>query len=564
MGATLRALRALVLLTGFYLFGLILLGALAALDWAATLWAPASVYGKLYIITALLAIPVVRGMFLLRTPKNEDVAGLPVTEAREPRLWATVRTLAEQVGTRAPDEIVLVGETNAAVSEDSRFLGLVGGRRRLFLGLPLMAGLTEAQLRAVLAHELGHYSNADTRLAAITVRGRFQVLRTVAHFEERAGRTAAKERARQEKKAAKALAKGKKAKEVDTWGAGVTYRTMARLYTAYAKLYVRATESGSRRQELAADLAAARIAGRDATASALREIPVLDATHEFYMRSYATLGVGAGLLPPRGEVFGGIRHLLAARHEELDTMRRELPTETSSPYDSHPPIAERVARIEALPDDGRASEPTRPSLGLLSSPEEALAALEQVVLTPEALTMQRAEWPQLVHESMAVYADRLAEPLREAMAAVAVPSAVAARPSLSASPSASPSLSPSSSPSSSSPSSSSPSSSLSALLDVIDGGALWEVADRLPKSEQARAATGRVAREFARPALRRGLSHLVTSDLIRRGRAHWQLSWTESARLRLPAGYEESLPAALDAAVADAPDTAPLRKLLAS
>lgn len=543
MGATLRALRALVLLAGFYLLGLILLGVLAATDWAATLWTPASVFAKLYIVTGLLAIPIVRGMFLLRTPKGGGPDGLPVTEAQEPRLWQTVRTLAEQVGTRAPDEIVLIGDANAAVSEDARFLGLAGGRRRLFLGLPLMAGLTEAQLRAVLAHELGHYSNADTRLAAITVRGRFQVLRTIAHFEERAGRTAAKAQARQEKKAAKALAKGKRAKETDTSGAGITYRTMARLYTAYAKLYIRATESGSRRQELAADLAAARIAGRDATASALREIPVLDATHDFYMRSYATLGAGAGLLPPRGEVFGGIRHLLAARGEELDEMRRDLPTETSSPYDSHPPIAERVARIEALPDDGRASEPALPSLGLLRAPEEALAALEPVVLTAEALAMRRAEWAELVRESMRVYGERAAEPLRKAVSGVASGSGAAR---LASGASAGSSL-----------------PGVLNVLDVIDRGGLWEVAGRLPKSPEARVATGRGAREFARPALRQGLSAMVTGDLVRRGRAQWQLSWTEAASLRLPEGYEESLPEALDAAVADVPDTAPLRKLLA-
>jgi Zn-dependent protease with chaperone function len=36
------------------------------------------------------------------------------------------------------------------------------GPRRLCLGVPLMQGLNEAQLRAVLAHELGHYSNSDT------------------------------------------------------------------------------------------------------------------------------------------------------------------------------------------------------------------------------------------------------------------------------------------------------------------------------------------------------------------------------------------------------------------
>lgn len=533
MGATLRALRALVLLAGFYLLGVVMLGVLGAIDWAATVWTSGPLLGKLYFVTAVLAIPVVRGMFLLRTPKDDGLTGLPVTDAQEPRLWETVRSLAAEVGTRAPDEIVLIGDTNAAVSEDARLLGLLSGRRRLYLGIPLMAGLSEAQLRAVLAHELGHYSNADTRLSAITVRGRVQVLRTIAHFQERAGRKVAKEQERQEKKSAKAVAKGRKAKEVDTTGVGVTYRVMAWIYTAYAKLYIRATESGSRRQELAADLAAARIAGRDATASALREIPVLDAANGFYMDRYATMGVGVGLLPPPGEVFGGVRQLLAARHEELDRLRHDLPTETSSPYDSHPPIAERVARIEALPDDGRASEPSTPSLALLGSPEQVLVALEAAVLVPEVLAMRRLDWPDLVHESMTASAARATEPIRQAAAKAAGATPAAGLPGL------------------------------PEVLDLIDGGGLWQLAGELPQSAEAQAATGRAAREFARTPLRRGLSQLVSVEVTRLGQARWAFSWSEPTSLELPERYAENLDEALDAAVADRPDTGPLRALLA-
>ncbi|WP_149185154.1 M48 family metallopeptidase [Streptomyces sp. TRM49041] len=529
MGAFLRALRAFVLLAGFYLLGLVMLAALLGMDWAAAVWAPSSLAVKLYIVSAVLAVPIIRGMFMLRTPKDDGGQGLPVTEAREPRLWRTVRELAEQVGTRAPDEIRLTADMNAAVSEDARFLGLLGGTRRLYLGLPLMTGLTEAQLRAVLAHEMGHYGNSDTRVSAITVRGRVQVARTIAHFQERAGDKAAKERAKQEKKNEKKLAKGKKAKEVDTTGVGLTYRAMAKVYQAYGHFYLRATLAGSRRQELAADLAAARIVGRDATASALREIPVLDAAHGFYLNSYATLGVSAGLLPRPGEVFGGVRHLLAARTAELDELRRELPTEPTSPYDSHPPIAERVARLEALPDDGRASEPAGPALGLLADADAALVAVENVSLTPDALRLRRVDWPELVHESMTAYFAEEAEPLRQATADVTHGEG-----------------------------------SLPALLNALDLGAGWEIADRLPKSEEARAAQGRAAREFARPALRRGLSRLVAGELIARGVARWELSWSQSAALRLPQGYEDELPAALDAAVADRPDTEPLRKLLAA
>ncbi|MET9373251.1 M48 family metalloprotease [Streptomyces sp. NPDC002992] len=534
MGASLRALRALVLLAGFYLLGLAVLVVLVLIDWAATLWTPGPWALKFYVVTAVLAVPVVRGMLMLRTPQDEITTGVLVTEADEPKLWRTVRELAEQVGTRAPDEIRLTGEVNAAVSEDSRLLGLLGGRRRLYLGLPLMAGLSEDQLRAVLAHEFGHFVHADTRLSGITARGRVQVARTVAHFEEKAGGKVAKERARQEKKAAKRLAKGKKAHEIDTTGVGFTFRTMARIYTAYGRFSLRATQADSRRQERAADLAAARIAGRDAAASALREIAVVEAANGFFLDAYATMGAEFGLLPPHGEVIGGVRHLLAARSEELDDLRYDLPTRPASPYDSHPPMAERVALLEALPDDGRGARPSQPSLTLLVSPERSLAAVEDVSLTADALRMRRVEWPELVHESMTAHSVSESEPVRSATAEVAGTVSEGSQSG----------------------------TALNALLDAIDAGKAWEITDRLPKSEQAGAATGRAAREFARPVLRRGLSQLVTDALTEDGRARWQLSWAAPASLRLPPGYEDAFPAALDAAVADRPDTGPLRLLL--
>ncbi|GGS89587.1 M48 family metallopeptidase [Streptomyces chromofuscus] len=541
MGATLRALRALLLLAGFYLLGILLLAALAGVDYLLYLHAPSGLAAKLYLVSVLLAIPLVRGLFMLRTPKGEEIAGLPVTEADEPALWRTVRELADHVGTRAPSRIVLTADVNAAVTEDARLLGLLPGPRRLYLGVPLLQGLTEAQLRAVLAHELGHYSNADTRLAALTVRGRAQILHTIGHFEERAGKTADREKARQEKKNAKAAAKGKKTTEVDTRHAGITYRAMARVYVAYAKLYFRATLAGARRQEYAADAAAARIAGRDATASALREIPVLDAAFGFYMRSYATLGAEAELLPPRGEVFGGFGRMLTARQLELAGLRTDLPAEQVSPYDSHPPIAERVQRVEALPADGRTDEGKGAALGLLSDPERTLAALEDAVLAEDVRRFRRTgDWQELLDGSMGGQLATLNTPLHRALALY-----TKARPTL------------------------------PALLDLIDDGQLWQLARRLPLSDEAAAAKGRAFREFVRPTLCESLQSMVLAEFSARARVRWEFSWEQPAAARLlpapgePAAEPDTalgaaIGPAVDSALADHPDTGPLRALLPS
>ncbi|MFE0043924.1 M48 family metalloprotease [Streptomyces albireticuli] len=549
MSASPRALRALVLLAGFYLVALAVLGVLVGADVAAWIWAPAPVAIKVTVITALLGYPVLRGAFALGEGSGDEREALPVTEAEQPELWGTVRALAERSGTRAPDEILLVGEVNAAVSEDARLLGLLPGRRRLYIGVPLLAGLSEPQLHSVIAHELGHYGNADTRLAGITRRGRDCVLRTVGAFQERERKRIGKERSRQEKADAKRLRKGKKARGVDTGRTGLRYRVMAKPFQAYARFYLRVTSGVGRQQELAADRMAVRVAGRDATASALREIAALDAAHDFYQSRYAMLGVEAGLLPPRGEVFGGLRRLLAdpERRSTLAELRGGLPADEESPYDSHPPVAERVRLIEAQPDDGRGADPARPALALLRDTERVLARLEDVLLTPEALAMERAEWPELAHRAMYTRATVGAGPLRTALATAGIASGSA-------------------------------SGDLTALLDSADTGRLWLVAGYLPKSSDAARATGRAAREFLRPALEAGTYRLAELALVEKAGAYWELSWSERVRLRLPGAYsggtqgapdmekapdiEEALAAAVRAATADAPDTAPLRTLL--
>ncbi|MFG2354080.1 M48 family metalloprotease [Streptomyces sp. NPDC048521] len=537
MGATLRALRALVLLLGFYLLSLVLLAALIGLDVAMFSSGHGPIAAKVTFVSVLLAVPVVRGMFMLRTPKDEDGPGVTVTEADEPRLWALVRELAAAAGTRAPDRILLTGEVNAAVSEEPRLLGLLPGPRRLYLGVPLLTGLTEAQLRAVLAHEYGHFTGGDTRLSALVVRGRVQIGRVIGQFHAKANDKVTADRARQEQAAAKRVAKGKKAKEVDTSGVGATYRMMAAIYTAYGKLYLRASLSTARGQEYAADLTAARIAGRDATASALREIPVLATSHDFYLDSYATLGLSARLLPPRGQFFGGFGRLLTAREPELVKLRAELPEEPASPYDSHPPMAERVRRIEALPADGRTDEAKGSALSLLTAPERTLDALEDAVLADEVRAFPRATgWEELLDASMATHLSAAHTPLHRALAAYT------GQPP-----------------------------TLSALLDVIDDGRLWRLAERLPLSEEAAAAKGRAFREFVRPVLRRSLRTMVLAEFSSRSLLHWEFSWSRPAAVRLPGwgsettpddGPEAALDAALDAALADHPDTASLRAQL--
>jgi Zn-dependent protease with chaperone function len=529
MAATLRAVRALLLLAGFYLMNGVLLAALLGLDVFLVVEGLRGhallAVGKLLILSLALTYPIVQGMFAFRRPgKGSDgPSGQVVTPEQQPELWAEIREAARRSGTRPPHALTLTGDVNAAVAERTHLLGLIAGRRRMYLGVPLLAGLTLPRLRAVLAHEFGHYGHQDTRLATLTMRGREGVTRTVDAF--RAGAS----------------------------GGSRMHAVVGNLYLRYARLYLRISQSVARGQELAADQAAARLAGRDTTAAALREIPVLTTAFGFYVERYATVGWQSSLRPSAGEFYGGFRHLLAdpGRGAELASMRAELPEAERSPYDSHPPIADRVRLIESLPADGRPDDPTAPlGLSLLRDRDAVLAALESVTLVAGARGMRQLGWKELAAASGRATCEEAARPLREAVSG-ADGSGATSREAAGAGRGVAPAKG---------------LGSLDDVLRAIEEGRLWTVvARRLPKSEQAARATGRAAREFVRPALREGLSALAHLTLADAGRARWELSWSAGpVHAVLPEGYEEALPSALDAAVADVPDAGPLRALLAT
>lgn len=503
------------LLLGFYLLCLGIIGALVALDvlmFAIRDQSSHAGYIKLVLIlgaATLGAIVIVaRGLFVSTRIRRGKVPGVAVTEQEEPALWRRVRELAAIVGTRPPAEIRLVGEVNAAVFENAYLLGLVPGRRYMLIGVPLLQGLTPAQFDAVIAHELGHYSGAHTRLGALVGRTRGGVLSAL---------------------------NASVAQAAAGWS-GVRLpgsRLFARIFAAYAKLVLTVTQAASREQEYAADRVAAGIAGQANAAAALRELPVLDTAYGFYLGKYVSPGLDAGLLPHPHDLLGGFAGLLAepSRRAELDRVRAEPPQKKVGRYDSHPPVAGRVAAIAALPPDGRPLDASGlRAVALLRDPARWLAAVAAALVGEQGRDKQVVDWDTLATATAQRHAAASFEPLAKAV------SLSVGRPA-----------------------------GMSAFLGLVDAGRLGDVLDRLPRSEAAQkaGASERTARVFAMDTLRQCMRGWVLDGLARRGVVHWRHTWSDAGgELQIPREVAQRLEAALDAVVAPVPDTRPLREML--
>jgi Zn-dependent protease with chaperone function len=243
--------------------------------------------------------------------RHPEPVGIPVTREDAPQLWALLDGAAAAAGTRTPDRVTIVADAAAKVLERTRLLGLLGGRRDLYLGLPLLQAWDEAHLRAVAAHELGHYSPRLGRLAPLAYRGRVTVGRTLPRISPR--------------------------------------NPAGPLLRAYAKFYRRVDAPFSHAQELLADQIAAEHAGPAAATAVLRDLPALDALQRIFHAEYLGPGWQAGHVPD--DLFGGFLRVLAARADDVAVLRARDPGAPTT-WDTHPAVADRLAALAAGPVPG--------------------------------------------------------------------------------------------------------------------------------------------------------------------------------------------------------------------
>lgn len=109
---------------------------------------------------------VVLAMLELGKKATVRVTGKIVSSETQANLIHFISELSQKIGTPTPDRIVLGLEPNFFVTEaDVECLdGKIRGRT-MYLSLPLCRILTKGELKAVLAHELGHFKGEDTQFS---------------------------------------------------------------------------------------------------------------------------------------------------------------------------------------------------------------------------------------------------------------------------------------------------------------------------------------------------------------------------------------------------------------
>lgn len=330
-----------------------------------------------------------------------EAPGLLLTPAEQPALFEMLKEVAESLNEPMPREVYLIGEVNAFVRDRGGFLGF-GSWRVMGIGLPLFSMFTVSEFRAVLAHEFAHYYSGDTRMGPWVARAQSAMARTFQNIGRvgQLGRVAIIQ---------------------------ILYLVVVFILKNLFIFFLKVVHFVSRKKEFRADELACLIAGAGPLVTGLRKIHGGGlAWHAYWATEVAPL-VGDGYVPPIGNGF--VKFLAAPKIAEKveQHLQEELDQSKTDPYDTHPPLKQRLSAIQALKLDSAISD-DRPATTLLNQPE--LAELEFLKLMNPKLAEKSLQavpwegietsvtipgWAAAVGESAAIFNGLTVESLPEAI-----------------------------------------------------------------------------------------------------------------------------------------------------
>jgi Zn-dependent protease with chaperone function len=374
-----RAVLAVVLMVGFYVLAI---GIAMALLWLVYMQMMADrVYLRIVAFCLLGAAVILWSIF--PRPDRFPPPGPSLLPSRHPRLFEALRQVAGKTGQEMPAEVYLVGDVNAWVAQRGGIMG-IGSRRVMGLGLPLLQILTVSQFKAVLAHEFGHFHGGDTKLGPWVYKTRSAIGRTLENLAQHSS-------------------------------------FLRKPFELYGNLFLRVTMAISRGQELSADHLAARTFGSKPLEDGLQNVSRGAMAFEPFWTNEAAPVLGSGFHPPLADGFARFLQAAPVAKALEEGLQRQLAGEGAhNPYDSHPPLHQRLAALRASSAQGSADDETAAAVSLL----EDLPTLERELVTfgmdADEQSLQAIPWSEVGEKVYVPAWRRSVEDKREAIGSATV------------------------------------------------------------------------------------------------------------------------------------------------
>jgi heat shock protein HtpX len=286
-----------------------------------------------------------------------------------PRLFAELDHIASSLNEPLPCEVYLIGQANAFVADRGGILGFAS-RRIMAIGLPLLSILTISEFRGVLAHEFAHYYSGDTKLGPFVYKTQGAMIRTFQNIGS--------------------------IKELTRIAIiSLLYSAITFVLKHYFILFLRVTNFVSRKKEYRADELACLVAGTEPFIQGLRRIHGAGMAWPAYWNTEVLPVLNKSCMPAIADGFARFLVVPEIAAQVAEGIGKEIEEGKIDPYDTHPPLRDRIAAIEQLTVAANDQNSALAS-SLLDTPEDAeLQFIAFVNPNLEKESLRRVGWDEI-------------------------------------------------------------------------------------------------------------------------------------------------------------------------
>lgn len=279
-----------------------------------------------------------------------------------PKLFSIIEDIANKTGNKMPKHVYLSAELNARVSYKSMSIWSIflPTSKNLTIGIGLLYGMSNDELKAILAHEFGHFSQQTMKINSVTYR-LLLIISGMIKFT------------RQEQKKASLSLSDKNSWEPLFHLASYPIKHITKLTVKFYNFIDKRNSCLSRYMEFEADSIACQIVGAKPFISSMCKLEVLSSRHEIFEKVIVQLLEGKRYISDYGKGYEIVDKLIADDEEifitydsPLETLINEdaiYPSKISiiEGWDTHPSTIERIenasqfidANHTATPEDAR-------------------------------------------------------------------------------------------------------------------------------------------------------------------------------------------------------------------
>ncbi len=105
--------------------------------------------------------------FIFKSHKVDRSHLVEIKKDQEPELFMMINEIVTAVGTNFPKKVYLSSEVNASVFYDSSFWSMILPiKKNILIGMGLVNTVTKEELKAILSHEFGHFSQRTMKVGS--------------------------------------------------------------------------------------------------------------------------------------------------------------------------------------------------------------------------------------------------------------------------------------------------------------------------------------------------------------------------------------------------------------